>query len=273
MNIIYINKGNNYYLKSVLTTTAKYNKDVVLIGDQKLKKYQKNNISFELINEYREKFGYKHISINHPDYEEFCIERWFILKNYMLKNNVEEVWYSDSDNIIYDDITKLYTGSYDCLYLQKQDHVNPHLIYLNQRAVVALCDFFKNFYSNINKRKIDRVKTVIKNKDHISDMYLIYNFIKSGKIKSNNFVSDFTHLYDMLSVVFIKGVPYLNRNKLINVHFYGFNKIMIPLNLYANIRKYEYLVLNYLNNYIFIYVNRFIGKIGYYLKSKKSEYI
>ena len=123
MKIIYINKGDTYYLNSVIATTAKYNEEVILIGDNSLKKYARKNISFVLFDEYREKFGYKHISINPPDYEEFCIERWFILKNYMLKNGIKEVWYSDSDNIIYENIETVPVEDYDCMYLKNINHI------------------------------------------------------------------------------------------------------------------------------------------------------
>jgi len=239
MKIIYINKGNTYYLSSVIATTAQYNEEVVLIGDNLLKKFARKNISFIPFDEYRGKFGYKHISVNPADYEEFCIERWFILKNYMVKNKIDEVWYSDSDNIIYENIETVPVEDYDCMYLKNINHISPHLIYLNLRAIKALCVYLKDFYLHLNQRDIDRVKDSINGRDHISDMYLLHDFIKTSAIKSKAMMHEnINSSYDN-NIYFVNGIPYLGENKLLNVHFNWDNKKYIHIiDLYGYILKY-----------------------------------
>ena len=47
---------------------------------------------------------YIHMGPNAPDYEAFCFERWFILRNFMREHDLRNVIYVDSDALVYDGI-------------------------------------------------------------------------------------------------------------------------------------------------------------------------
>ncbi len=48
---------------------------------------------------------YQHLSTNPIEYELFCFQRWFILKDFMARQGLEACFYLDSDVMVYDNLT------------------------------------------------------------------------------------------------------------------------------------------------------------------------
>ncbi len=50
---------------------------------------------------------YIHLSNNAPDYERFCFERWFQLRDFLVARGLDAVWHFDSDVMPYEDLATL----------------------------------------------------------------------------------------------------------------------------------------------------------------------
>lgn len=110
--IIYVHKGNSYYLHLSISQAKKYNPDceILLFGDESNKDVP-NATHYEikqymgLANKFDEVFFNN--SPNRRSYELFCFQRWFIIKEFMMKNpqyNTDFV-YCDSDTLLFSDVT------------------------------------------------------------------------------------------------------------------------------------------------------------------------
>lgn len=108
--IIFIHKGNSFYLKDSLWQAKQYNKRVILLGDESNNQYPE--IEFHLMNRYSSGAQYlaqiyKHFGSLHTyDYQLFCFQRWFILKEFMEANNIPMCFYCDSDIMLYCNISE-----------------------------------------------------------------------------------------------------------------------------------------------------------------------
>ena len=86
--IIFIHKGDSFYLKYALENAKKFNPEsrVILIGD-KVTEYPKF-VEYHEMYDYSSsalkfKKVYKHMSTNTEAIERFCFERWFILNEFL----------------------------------------------------------------------------------------------------------------------------------------------------------------------------------------------
>ena len=114
--IVFIHYGDTPYLKYTLDIAKKTNpdKEVVLLGDAKNKKYEKKlgirHIPFakydeaERVAEFEKKFKYIGGANRQREtdvrFEKFCFKRWFYLHEFMKENGIEKCWYFDSDTLI-----------------------------------------------------------------------------------------------------------------------------------------------------------------------------
>ena len=155
MNIVLIHKGFNDYLEyNIKNLTEKFpNSNLYLIGDNHNKNItNKYKCNFFNIKDYYENFNYYHYSVNEYDYEEFCIQRWFILKNFMKKNNIKFSIYFDSDVLVLDhELIKKYhyDTNYDAILYGYKVCV-PFVISFSLNGIEFLTDNIKKFY-NLDK--------------------------------------------------------------------------------------------------------------------------
>jgi hypothetical protein len=78
----------------------------VLLGDQSNKHFSQYGRFYDLDtlqNEYSKQFAglYRHMSSNNPRFEFICIERWFLLYEYMVRENIKACVHIDSDVMVY----------------------------------------------------------------------------------------------------------------------------------------------------------------------------
>lgn len=106
--VVFIHRGDDDYLAFSLQQAKRSNpqSDVVLIGDASNGKYASESVHHCMIDRYFESAGrfaevYKHQSGNAYDYELFCFQRWFVLKDFMKANGLERCCYLDSDIMLY----------------------------------------------------------------------------------------------------------------------------------------------------------------------------
>lgn len=108
--IIFIHLKNSNYLPYTLAQ-AKYSNPqstVFLLGDDSNRYDQ---IQHALVADYfdsAQEFAqsYQHLSTNPIDYELFCFQRWFILKDFMTRQSLQNCLYLDSDVMLYADASQ-----------------------------------------------------------------------------------------------------------------------------------------------------------------------
>tara|TARA_R110000744_G_scaffold45433_2_gene100901 strand:+ start:5373 stop:6194 length:822 start_codon:yes stop_codon:yes gene_type:complete len=108
--VILIHNGCQDYLTCAINQALK-NNPVHLIGDGSLTGIGHENFNFEKIEDYKDECNeirsvYEHLNTTPAEFEIFCYQRWFILKAYMKKNNLEKIFYIDSDVLLFTDVTK-----------------------------------------------------------------------------------------------------------------------------------------------------------------------
>jgi hypothetical protein len=121
--LIFCHYGVSNYLPYVFQCAkiANPNRRVILLGDNSNKEVaEKNGIEHFLLDEYDfgedlDVFTKNYELITSPsfdsfkhgkDWNEFVFRKWFILYNFLVKNNIEEFWHFDSDVMIFCDFAK-----------------------------------------------------------------------------------------------------------------------------------------------------------------------
>lgn len=162
MNIIFIHKWYSEYVKYALLSAKKYNDDsnIYLITDniQKSQKdYWLDFVRYINLSDYVDgleelKSKYIHLSNNIYEFELFCIQRWFIIKNFVEKNNIDIFFHADSDCLIYsnlDEYYKKYLLEYDFCYTAWCGH----FMFSNVECINWYCESILSSYSELEKIK------------------------------------------------------------------------------------------------------------------------
>lgn len=150
--VIFIHKGFQPYLEYTLKKALEKN-DVVLISDTmpnfynpklKLVNYDKLSNGFEKLRE-----NYIHLNTTPIDYELFCFQRWFILKNYMIENNLDVVFYVDSDVLLFCDVNEEWGKykQYDFTLLHRSAATSS---FITLRGLENLCNTIEKVYEDKN---------------------------------------------------------------------------------------------------------------------------
>jgi len=247
--IIFIHKGDSFYLKYALMNANKFNPDsrVILLGDgvstypdfveyHKISDYSKSALYFRSI--------YKHMSKTPESIERFCFERWFILDEFLRVNNLKKAFTIDSDVLLFEDITK------DSINFIEFSFTLAHkasggLVFINSSAAIhRFCKFVLSLYEDKSLKivKANLAREVKKfGMGNISDMSVFKEFYK----KNSNEIGEITEIindstYDSMingdqggfemddgikKIMFINELPYgiLNGKKvrLKCLHFAG----------------------------------------------------
>ncbi len=155
INIIFIHQGRNDYLLTALKCARESNPlaDIFLIGDKANNDI--DSVSHKYISDYFysakqfEKY-YKHFSTNSYEFELFCIQRWFILRDFMKENNLESCFYADSDVLIFANLLAE-QSKFENYQLALSEGTCGHNSFWNSfDAINNFCNFTKDVYSENN---------------------------------------------------------------------------------------------------------------------------
>lgn len=268
--IILIHKGNIDYLKySLLQAKASNpNSRVILLGDKANSHFKKIVEHYEIEkSELCDEFikVYRHFSTNPYGYEVFCMLRWFILFEFMLKNHIPKAFHLDSDVLLTCDLEK------ESKNFEQFDftitRISGHSSFINRiEGLKNFCDFMLSQYKNEHAiREFEKAYTTrIQNNQlgGICDMTMLTNYRKLNPEKVgltsliiNNSTFDYNinencqHNYDdgilynmkngIKDVEIKDNIPYVrnSNNELIkfnSLHFQGIAK--------AHMRQYYYLL-------------------------------
>ena len=241
----YIHTSNSYYLDSIFALTRHFNKNnrIILIGDsdnyEVAKKY---NIEHYLITDYNQIIPYHHVSVNTIDYEKFCFNRWFILKNFINTHNIEKFVYSDSDNAIIYDFNSI---EYANAFLGHTTVIVPNLLFFCKETLQRICVYYlelynlnyENFLSLIKNSQYMTYHNNNINNPHFSDMMFLkmaidflninYIFLPESRDKNTDFCYN-SNINDINPKIINDKVYLENTNIfLLNIHFAGSAKTLV----------------------------------------------
>ena len=185
--IIFIHKGNSWYLPYVLFQTKKKNPDapIYLIGDASSKHFS-TIITHVNISEFKTAGNqlasvYRHKSTLGYDFEYLCIERWFILNQFMQTKGIDSCIYSDSDILMYADLSKHFSSISHIG--MTWESFSAHTNFISNRSFLQkYCDLVIDLYSGsifgddfISKSHFFRINEGLL-KMNISDMSFFYDY-------------------------------------------------------------------------------------------------
>lgn len=162
--IVFIHKSNSDYLKVSLSQAKKSNPDsqIYLLGDS-------NNNCYPIIRHHNMKDyfesadafskNYKHLNSNPYDYELFCFQRWFVLKEFLVSNQIRRCFYIDSDVMLYANVSseaeKLKEFDMTLSWPYLHDSPSPHCLFINNSdSLFEFCDFLDEIYRNNTLLKV-----------------------------------------------------------------------------------------------------------------------
>jgi hypothetical protein len=275
--IILIHKGaKNLSLPFVLSQVKLFNPEsrIIFIGDETNKKYNKYVEHF-LIEDYLEegellKKYYKHFSPNPHEFELFCLQRWFVLLNFVKKNKIKKCFYMDSDVMVYSDLSKESANFSQCDMTVNSRFFGHCMFVNNSDALQDFCNFILKTYEEKSLPEIktdfnDYLEMVKKEKGGISDMTFLNKYYKMHEDKvcdtniiignstfdnnvndPNGFIVDNRGITRGIKRInMVKGIPYgtekgtLRKIRFNVIHFQGPAKKYIPF-FYSN-RNTEFL--------------------------------
>ena len=244
-------------IELVVKQACKNNEDVYLLGDEGNKEYCPNNHA--LISDYYEgatEFEklYHHLSTNDLEVEKFCFSRWFIMRDFLKKNNFEGGLHLDTDILFFSNAEKEF-NRYKHLYCVLSGRTSGHSSYWTLEGLEAFCDYLMEIYSDPASYEFTRLASHYQVRQHfgltggLCDMTLLESFARykyPHLVGECSVVSDGSY-YDHIIQIdegfefedgrkrfhFENGVPYshhIRSNRDIpfsTIHFQGASKYLI----------------------------------------------
>ncbi|WP_018343053.1 hypothetical protein [Cytophaga aurantiaca] len=150
--VVFIHKGNSAYLYNTFFQLRATNPTVLayLIGTKESEKYEPliKHVNIHAFEKEANAFGeiYQHFSTNSMEFELICIQRWFVLKEFMVKNNIQKCLYLDSDVLLYEDIKVLgekyaHAGMTLC-------GISGHTNFIDKDVLIDFCNFIYSIYTS-----------------------------------------------------------------------------------------------------------------------------
>ena len=176
--IILIHRSNSNYLPYTIAQAKWTNprSHLFLIGDEsnRYELVEHKSIAAYMDSATQFAYVYRHLSTNPIEYELFCFQRWFILKDFMARQALEQCFYLDSDVMLYENITHDQQRLKDISIALTADV--PSAVFVNAfTALEQFCHFVFNLYQNPNS--LQRLEAAFKEQLHnstatsISDMF------------------------------------------------------------------------------------------------------
>ncbi|MFM6218865.1 MAG: hypothetical protein ACKPDM_00640 [Dolichospermum sp.] len=205
--IVLIHKTLSSYLIYSLAQAKKTNPNskIYLLGDSSNNRFdfvEHRNISNYMASAENFSLVYQHFSPNDYDYELFCLQRWFVLKEFLLSEELNHCLYIDSDVLLYEDVTE------EQMKFQKFDMtlssgLVPHCNFINNvTAIIEFCEFALHCYTNPSCLEIFKHQFELylanESTDGASDMKVFEEFRKLNpkRIGEISIIQD-NSIYDM----------------------------------------------------------------------------
>ena len=197
--VFFVHTGRQWYLKKTVHLAELYNDRVYLLGDKRNKTYCKNWIDQEGIDQSRFKrfeSMYQHMSTNPYQFELNCFKRFYLIYEYMLRNNEASCILLDSDLctfVKYGDMD-FAKGRYLAAYSMSKNQEpyvwagSPHVSFWTKAGLEKFLDLIERYYTtdiDVLRKKYEYHKQ--KGLDGgICDMTLLYLFKKENPLEIFN---------------------------------------------------------------------------------------
>ncbi|MBW4583631.1 hypothetical protein G7B40_014020 [Aetokthonos hydrillicola Thurmond2011] len=198
--------GSPNYLKLSLKSAAKFNTNVLLIGDESNKKvwgsyWNSESLKLDKYQDFIK--NYQHMSSNSEYFETMCFKRNFVLEEWMKTEDKKQVFLLDCDVVTFADYSKeiLPLLPNDCaaalLATKNQDNFrwssSPHCSYWTLEALEDFTSFCIKAYKSeqIRNKLKDKYQWHIDNNQPggICEMTLLYLWSEENKTKVFNLAS------------------------------------------------------------------------------------
>jgi hypothetical protein len=172
--LIMTHRGYSRYLEYTLRQAKKYNrkKNVILLGDNS------NHFPFVTHCQFDDYSGpsvaaftarYKHLSTNPYDIELYCFLRWFIIRDYMKRHDIQRAFICDTDVLLYANVNEIYnTFNEKEVYLMVREYGNPELppppivsggqSFWTLTMLDRFCNFLEHFYEKYEQEIAAKMK-------------------------------------------------------------------------------------------------------------------
>lgn len=293
-NIIFMHKGDSWYLPYALRQCIKSNPSarIILLGDVSNEKYN-SIVEHKLIDDYcheADEFSklYQHYSTSPYEYELFCIQRWFIWLNFMKKHNIDMALLPDTDVLILQDISLYFNHIQKPFFFTKGESNYMGFMYITRTALCEMCNYINDVYTQ--EQQTGNLKSIFENymkiekQGGISDITLFSNFEKlynpivvnteSGCINNCVFVHSMqSKLFQHDTQCYVKilkkdGLYFVKQNdvsySVVGMHCFGIQKILM-LKYYTGDNAWK----AYLKYYWKIsHIHQLIASIRKYLRKR-----
>jgi hypothetical protein len=160
--IIFIHSNYSDYLKYSLLQAKRTNSEfqIYLLGDSSNDCY--DFVEHHNLSEYSKEANefakiYRHYSTNNYEFELYCFQRWFVLKEFLSFIGAKNCLYLDSDVMLYANIKN------EIKKFEHFDFTLSHMscgctFFLNRfEALANFCEFLINIYKKIDKYHFDKI--------------------------------------------------------------------------------------------------------------------
>ncbi|MEC4885918.1 MAG: hypothetical protein SAL70_32080 [Scytonema sp. PMC 1070.18] len=285
--ILILHRGYSTYLMYCLAQAKALNpdSDVILLGNESnkhidfvfyenIEKYDDEAKEFEKI------YSSKHMSFSEYQYELFCFQRWFILKRFLEKNNLDRCIHLDSDVMIYVNLLDEFSKKFEKFNFTLSKKGSGHNSFIKYQGIENFCQLLTNFYTDpglyeILKSIREKALSAGQKAGGICDMTLLNQYyqrysheigitsdiIDDSVYDANINNSDGFEMYDGIKKIYwVDGHPvckHLNSGREIrfnSLHFQGQSKKYIKNYFTGNNQKlnyyqFKYKVSNFLDKY------------------------
>jgi len=160
--VVFVHFSNSDYLKYSLSQARHSNPEstIYLIGNDSNDCY--NFVEHHSFSNYFQGANdfsniYRHYNTTSYEYEVLCFQRWYILLEFLVNNQVEKCLYLDSDTMLYTDITKEQKkfAQFDFTLSYK---TCGSIFFLNRvEALADFCQFLTDIYTKKERLYFDRM--------------------------------------------------------------------------------------------------------------------
>lgn len=185
--IIIVHTGDSFYLEPALLQARKYNPDnhIYLISDNSTNHYdfiEHVDISNYMASAENLAKVYVHMSINPYHYELFCIQRWFIILEFVKKHNFTHFLCIDSDVMLYCQVDDVFEKwfKYDMTLCLSE---GPQYTLFNKASLEKFCNYIYSHYAE--EDKMNEVKEWHQHRG-ISDMAFFNYYTQQPNIQVFN---------------------------------------------------------------------------------------
>ncbi len=226
-SIFFVHRSNSIYLKYTLRQARFYNPHapIYLIGDESNNQY--DFVTHINIEDYFESAGefskhYVHMSFTPQKFEQFCFERWFIIKDFVKKNKVEQFLCLDSDVLLFCNANEV-KDKYNSYEFTIRGNCGAGLNYFSSiKALEEFCDYTSKHYTNPEFFHILELNWAgYQERKHggVCDMLLLALYLEENKEKigdvgkiENNTIFEYCILdvfQNNEKIIYKKGIPYV----------------------------------------------------------------